>query len=148
MDIKDRLAALIAYKCDGRTSDFAARLGWSKQYLNKLLNGNGGIGLTPVTTLLAAFPDLSARWLILGEGPMTDRGGYMLSRLSRLFALEKYIPVMDSRELHDYCDSWRVDWDQATIDKWQSLLDGRTGPAAHDPVQQPKPPRRHAEPRE
>ena len=125
MEINDRLASFIAYKCDGRTAEFAELMGWSRQYLNKLLKGEGGIGLNPVASLLSKFPELNARWLILGEGQMVEGGGITIARLRSMFELEKYMPVMSADELRAFCDDGRVDWDGATIAKWDALLEDR-----------------------
>lgn len=122
MEINDRLASLIAYKCGGDKNAFADLMGWSRQYTNKLLNGEGGIGLNPIASLLAKFPELNARWLILGEGSMIEGGGFTLGRLRSMFDLEKYLPVMDADELRAFCDEGRLDWDGATLAKWDALL--------------------------
>lgn len=64
--INDRLRRFIESR--GMTpQEFAIRMGWTKQYLYKLTSGDS-FGLAPVRSLLIEFPDLDARWLILGEG--------------------------------------------------------------------------------
>ena len=125
MEINDRLASFIAYKCDGRTAEFAELMGWSRQYLNKMLKGEGGIGLNPIAALLSKFPELNARWLILGEGQMVEGGGITLARLRSMLELEKYMPVMSADELRAFCDDGRVNWNGATIAKWDALLEDR-----------------------
>ena len=67
--MKDRIQAIIDYKTGGRIGAFGALLGWSPQYLSKLLRGDS-IGLTPVRAILEACPEINARWLILGDGRM------------------------------------------------------------------------------
>ena len=64
-----RIAEIINYQTDGRRGDFAQRLGWTAPYLSKLLRGEG-LGIAPVRTILEAFPEIDARWLLLGEGEM------------------------------------------------------------------------------
>ena len=64
-----RLLQIIDYKTAGSRKDFAELCGWSRPYLSKLLRGES-IGLAPVCTILATFPDIDARWLLLGEGEM------------------------------------------------------------------------------
>ena len=44
-------------------------MGWKPQYLNNILSGNS-IGLSPIISLLTNYPNLNARWLLLGEGEM------------------------------------------------------------------------------
>jgi hypothetical protein len=67
--MNSRINEIIKYKTDGCRTDFAARMGWSRQYLSKLLRGVD-LGITPVRSILATFPDIDARWLLLGEGKM------------------------------------------------------------------------------
>jgi transcriptional regulator with XRE-family HTH domain len=70
--MNSRLIALIEYRTEGSRSQFAELMGWSRPYLSKLLRGES-IGLAPVCTILATFPDIDARWLLLGEGEMIRR---------------------------------------------------------------------------
>lgn len=123
MEINDRLASFITYKCGERTAEFAELMGWSRQYMNKLLKGEGGIGLNPIAALLSKFPELNARWLILGEGHMVEGG--VMARLHSMMRLERYMPVMDAQELRAFCDDGRVDWDGSTLAKWDALLADR-----------------------
>lgn len=67
--MNSRINKIIDYKTDGNRTDFAAIMGWSRQYLSKLLRGES-IGIAPVRSILATFPDIDARWLLLGEGKM------------------------------------------------------------------------------
>lgn len=69
--MKSRIHALVCAKADGKKRVFASLLGWSPQYLAKLLKGES-IGLQPILTLLKTFPDVSARWLLFGTGSMID----------------------------------------------------------------------------
>ena len=67
--MNSRINEIIDYKTDGNRTDFAALMGWSRPYLSKLLRGES-IGIVPVRSILATFPDIDARWLLLGEGKM------------------------------------------------------------------------------
>ena len=66
--MNERLLLFIKEAC-GRQSVFAERMGWERQYLSKLTRGIG-LGITPVLAILREFPELDARWLLLGEGQM------------------------------------------------------------------------------
>ena len=66
--MNDRLSLFIKFSC-GRQSVFAERMGWTRTYVSKLTRGIG-LGITPVVAILSAFPELDARWLLLGEGEM------------------------------------------------------------------------------
>lgn len=99
-----RLLQIIAYKTGGKQVAFAELMGWSPQYLAKLIKGDN-FGLQPVLTVLKSFPEISARWFLFGEGPML--GYAVLSAIGRqaatyihtLLQLEDYIPVMTSEEI-------------------------------------------------
>ena len=66
--MNERLARFIKFSC-GRQSVFAERMGWTRTYVSKLIRGVG-FGITPVVAILSTFPELEARWLLLGEGDM------------------------------------------------------------------------------
>lgn len=102
--MNDRIKAIIEYKTGGRIGEFGALLGWSPQYTSKVLRGDG-IGLTPVRAILESFPEINARWLILGDGQMLDDTHLLalrreaVARASSLMAIDRYIDVMTPDEL-------------------------------------------------
>lgn len=102
--MNDRIKAIIEYKTGGRIGEFGALLGWSPQYTSKVLRGDG-IGLTPVRAILKSFPEINARWLILGDGQMLDDTHLLalrreaVARASSLMAIDRYIDVMTPDEL-------------------------------------------------
>ena len=63
--MNNRLLDIIKYKTGGRQKPFAEILGWTPQYLAKLLRGEN-FGLQPVLTLLEKLPEINARWLLIG----------------------------------------------------------------------------------
>ena len=107
MEMKDRLQEIMEYKTGGKQTPFAKMLGWTPQYLKKLLSG-GNFGLQPVITLLAAFPEIDARWLLLGEGRMLSPGAYtgirqeMYAHIQGVLELERFLPYMNPNELHEF----------------------------------------------
>ena len=117
--MNERLSQFISYKTGGNQKDFATLLGWSPQYLHKMLKGDS-MGIQPVISLLQAFPELNARWLIVGEGEMIDKTA-ISRRLSRMYDLEKYIPVMTSTEIGALV-SGKTDFGNDTIERWETLL--------------------------
>ena len=91
--MNERLAKFIQYKTSGHQAEFANIMGWSPQYLMKLIKGEG-FGIRPVISLIERFPELNARWLLTGEGGMLVTSAVEVSikkRLMRLLELEKYI---------------------------------------------------------
>lgn len=123
--IHDRLLDIIQYKTSGKQAEFAEIMGWSPQYLNRLTKGESGIGIRPIISLLEKFPELNARWLLLGEGAMITSGAdEMKRRLFRLLEIEKYMPVMTPDELRDITDG-KCEFDAATVERWGGLLDKR-----------------------
>lgn len=105
--MKDRLKEIIAYKTGGRQTDFCNLVGWNPPYLSKLLRGED-FGIKPIITLLRAFPDIDARWLLLGTGSMLTDAKFaavrrsLFDNASSLFDLEKYLPVMTPEELRTF----------------------------------------------
>jgi hypothetical protein len=112
-----RLAQFIEYKTGGNQKEFADLMGWSPQYLYKMLKGDS-MGIQPVVSLLRKFPELDARWLILGDGSMLD---LLRRRILDMLSLERYIPVM-SRDEIDALVSGRTDFDRDTVEGWESRL--------------------------
>lgn len=107
LEMNDRLQAFIQYKTGGRQTDFASLVGWSPQYLGKLLRG-GNFGLQPVLRLLTVFHDLSARWLLLGEGDMLQQDHLTRLRAGAVRVAEAIItaetltPYMSPSELEEF----------------------------------------------
>lgn len=124
--INDRLRAVVEKKSATR-KDFAETMGWTVTYLNKMLSKGQGIGMTPIEQVMQKFPDIDARWLILGDGYMfgTIEKGIMSQAMLRL-RCKKYIPVMNAEELADYLDglndSALDDYLKKNIDKWEEML--------------------------
>ncbi len=105
--MNNRLQEIIKYKTGGRQIDFAALLGWTPQYLAKLLRGDN-FGIRPVLTLLEKLPEINARWLLLGQGEMLEIGKLFnlqreaFAHIQAVLEIEKYIPFMSPEELHEY----------------------------------------------
>lgn len=119
--MNERLLQFIQYKTGGKQAEFADMMGWSPQYLHKMLK-EGGIGIRPIVALLEKFPELNARWLLLGEGAMLNTGADAVkSHLLKLLELEKYMPVMTPDELR-LLEEGQTDFDAETIIRWEELL--------------------------
>ena len=105
--MKERLKEFIAYKTGGRQTEFCKLVGWKPPYLAKLLRGED-FGIKPVLTILAAFPEIDARWFLLGTGTMLTESKFatvrkeMLDNMSALLDLERYMPVMTADELRSF----------------------------------------------
>ena len=101
--MNNRLLDIIKYKTGGRQKAFAELLGWTPQYLAKLLRGDN-IGLQPVLTLLEKLPEINARWLLLGVGEMLNddkvfglrRETY--SRVQSILMFDRFLSVMSPDE--------------------------------------------------
>lgn len=102
-----RLREIVNYKTRGKQKEFAELVGWTPQYLAKLLHGSD-FGLKPVLSVLKAMPEINARWLLLGEGQMLTDGGLgdlykgTLNHIQAVLDLERFIPVMTPEELREY----------------------------------------------
>ena len=91
----------IKYKTNGSQVEFAEMMAWQPQYLNKLLKG-GSFGYNPIVALLKKFPELDARWLILGEGEMIMKEyaeSVIKKKLVRLMEVETLMPYMSAEQI-------------------------------------------------
>lgn len=116
-----RLSQFIDYATGGNKADFARSLGWTPQYLSGMLK-DCRIGMNPLLTLLAKYPELNARWLLLGEGAMlTACSDAVRAQLVHLLNIEQYLPVMTAEEQQRIINN-DYDFDAETYAKWRALL--------------------------
>lgn len=116
-----RLAQFIDYATGGSKADFARSLGWSPQYLSGMLK-DCRIGMNPLLTLLAKYPELNARWFLLGEGAMlTACSDAIKAQLVHLLNIEQYLPVMTAEEQQRIINN-DYNFDAETYAKWRELL--------------------------
>lgn len=118
-EMATRIEELMNYSTDGVRKTFAEKVGWSKQYLNKVLAGES-IGLKTVTALLRAFPEVSARWLIFGEGAMIEAK----HRIMGLLQMEQYIPVMTPEQICELTGG-QTQWSKEVVRGWEDKLEER-----------------------
>lgn len=132
--MNNRLQEIIRYKTGGRQNDFASAMGWTPQYLTKLLKGEN-FGITPLKTLLEKLPEINARWLLFGQGEMLEMGKlFSLQRdtfvmLQSILDLERFIPFMSPDELREFeqavTESRVPVFNPARIDCWDKQLNAR-----------------------
>lgn len=121
-----RLLEIIQYATCGKQIEFAEIMGWSPQYLNRLIKGENGIGLRPIIAILKRFPEINARWILLGEGAMITPAIDTVKRhLLKLLEIEKYMPVMSLEELKQVQDG-RTDFEPSVIARWEEFLADRS----------------------
>lgn len=92
MDIQDRIKFLFESKRITQ-SQLARDLNISRVTVNKWISKENAFGLESAKKLLTYFPDLNARWLLLGEGEMFESKNYELkNEVSALVAdeMKKY----------------------------------------------------------
>ena len=105
--MNERLLELIEYKAGGRQTVFAEMMGWSPQYVAKLIRGEN-FGLSPVVSILSAFPEINARWFLFGQGQMLEVGMMFdlqrqaINHIQSLLNLEKYLPVMTGEQVREF----------------------------------------------
>lgn len=129
--MNNRLLDVIKYKTGGRQKAFAEFLGWTPQYLAKLLRGEN-FGLQPVLTLLERMPEINARWLLLGDGAMLNddkvfglrRETY--SRVQSILMFDRFLSVMSPEEIHRFEDVLAgksyPDFSDEEVENWERLL--------------------------
>ena len=135
--MNSRLLQFIKYAC-GRQSVFADVMGWDRQYLSKLTRGIG-LGITPVVAILQKFPELDARWLLLGEGDMlrpvaSECRPHLTAardRIARSLELARFLPVMSEIELSEFA-SGRLDFPASAQARWGELEAALQSPKTGD----------------
>ena len=66
---EDRLSILI-HLSELSNNEFAKSINESRSQISKYLNNHGKPGYDTLISILKKFPDLNARWLLMGEPPM------------------------------------------------------------------------------
>jgi transcriptional regulator with XRE-family HTH domain len=67
--MKDRIQQIIDYKGIS-AGDLAEMLDVQRSNISHILNGRNKPGAVFIEKLLQTFPDINARWLLTGEGPI------------------------------------------------------------------------------
>lgn len=129
--MNNRLLDLIKYKTGGRQNKFADLVGWTPQYLGKLLRGEN-FGLQPVLTLLQKLPEVNARWLLLGEGFMLNDDKVLVlrretySRAQSILMFDRFLSVMSPDEIRRFEDvltgNSSLDFSAEEVSRWECLL--------------------------
>lgn len=132
--MNERLQEIIRYKTGGKQTPFAEMLGWSPQYLAKLIKGEN-FGLQPILTILSTFPEINARWFLFGQGQMLEVGMLFdlqrqaMNHIQSLLDFDRYIPVMsadDIREFESAVKSGRKpDFSPDRLSEWETRLSDR-----------------------
>ena len=130
----NRLQEIIKYKTGGRKTAFAELMGWTPQYLAKLLNGDN-FGLQPVLSILEKLPEINARWFLFGEGGMLEIGKMFdlqretMCHIQELLELDKFIPYMSAEEINQFevalTTGKKPVFSPETLSKWQERLNAR-----------------------
>lgn len=116
-----RLSLFIDYATGGNRAEFARTIGVRPQLITKLLQGTA-FGVAAINAILVAYPELNARWLLLGDGGMLIGAHSAIKHhLLRVLELEHYLPVMTAEE-QEQIIAGNTDFDRETINKWHTLL--------------------------
>lgn len=129
-----RLIEIIKYRTGGKQTPFASLMGWSPQYLNKLVKGVD-FGLAPVLAILQKLPEINARWFLLGEGEMlqdsklTEIRATAQSYVLSILEMEKYLPVMSPAEVREFeqmcIGEVKPNFNPEQVADWQNRLAAR-----------------------
>ena len=100
MNIKERLDLVIKdLGISGRM--FSKACGFSESYFSSI---NDGIGADKLNKILSAYPNISARWLITGEGQMHEENNIQSNDTTekKCIAEEKFFDyVKDHDSMHE-----------------------------------------------
>ncbi|WP_131535558.1 hypothetical protein [Pedobacter nototheniae] len=133
MGINLRIKQVIDIKCGGSQRTFAEVIDATPQYVAKLVKEGGSVGLDPVTKILKLYPDLNARWLILGDGEMIDNTAinevkyFLHQNIQEMLKIEQYLPYMTEQELKEYKNAatnfTAYNYDDNQLKRWTNLAD-------------------------
>ena len=70
MEIVQRIKKLVEAKTNGNKKEFAAIIGIVQVTFNRYVNEERGMSYEVIDAILDAFPEVSAEWLLRGEGNM------------------------------------------------------------------------------
>jgi|TARA_B110001469_G_C9359863_1_gene188622 hypothetical protein len=73
LEMQDRLQQIITFYCGGNHAEFARRLGIAKSTLKSRMDQPERASFKFIVDILKLFPEISAEWLLRGEGSMTNR---------------------------------------------------------------------------
>jgi hypothetical protein len=132
--MNNRLKDIIQYKTGGKQTAFASLMGWSPQYLAKLVGG-GNFGLQPALTILEKCPDIDARWFLLGDGTMLqddkkdDIRRQVMNSVQTMLDIDRFVPVMSPEELRQFEEYMKNGvvpvFSPDTVAKWEELISER-----------------------
>lgn len=132
--MNNRLSEIIKYKTGGKQTQFASIMGWSPQYLNKLVKGID-FGLAPVLAILQKLPEINARWFLLGDGEMlqesklTELRATAQSYILSILEMEKYLPVMSPSEVREFeqicIGELKPSFSPSQVADWKNKLEAR-----------------------
>lgn len=78
MGIVERIIKLVDEKTNGNKKEFSSIIGIVQVTFNRYINKERSIGVDAISGILSAFPDVSAEWLLRGEGEMFKNSGNMI----------------------------------------------------------------------
>lgn len=133
MGINNRIKQVIDVKCGGSQRAFAELIDATPQYVAKLVKDGGSVGLEPVIKILTHYPDINARWLILGNGEMVDQTlinevkYFLHQNIQDMLKIEQYLPYMTNEELTDYKNAANkftaYNYSDKQLQRWINLAD-------------------------
>jgi transcriptional regulator with XRE-family HTH domain len=70
--ISSRITQLVQIKAENNQSTFSEMIGITKGQVSNILNKKHAPGFHTLSKIIRAFPDISARWLLTGEGSVVS----------------------------------------------------------------------------
>lgn len=129
--INERFAQIIEDKMkefgDSKKTDFARRMGTTSQNLLNISTPGKSVGIAPITRFLEMFPDVDARWLILGDPyRVGELKSAIMDKINYLLSIEPYIPAMSKEEIDDLIQTLRDNKipiiDSYKFQAWEAIL--------------------------
>jgi len=96
MTASQRIKHLI--KVQGTTIEgFAEKVGTTKSALNQMFKNDSNPKLTLLQACMRNFPQLSLKWLVMGEGEMWEGGVWDSKKEAELIALKEQLGKMEKQ---------------------------------------------------
>lgn len=97
MALNERFGNFIKYK-QISIKDVACTLGKTDAYVRKLLRPGESFGIEPVLAILNGFKDLSAEWLLRGEGNMLRNESTPIVENKESISIDRLLSIIESQQ--------------------------------------------------
>lgn len=121
LNFTERINKLISYY-DISANEMARRVGGSRTKVYNAINGKVSPGFETIEAILSTFPDVSAEWLVRGDGAMMKSEMIMKSEVDQLIAKYKVVREMYREEVKKAEEPLRTSFKPDAVNPQQEIL--------------------------